>query len=165
MTTAIFGLVGVVVGAALTALLNYYLQRAADRRRWDREDALRREHWEREDRAALRAERVNLYRAYVEQAHRVLDVEGFDRDKMRLMMYQIELLGSSDVTRWGVPIYFDAEDAWEEMNTPPSEGTGEADWHDLQHDLYKFNQAVRAELGIPEPPPKPPPRPIESDDE
>jgi len=62
MTTAIVGLVGVIVGSVLTALLNFYLQRAADRRRWEREDELQKHRWEREDRDGLRAERIGLYR-------------------------------------------------------------------------------------------------------
>ena len=44
MTAAIFGLVGVVIGAMLSALLNYLLQRSQDLRRFKREDEYRDYH-------------------------------------------------------------------------------------------------------------------------
>jgi len=160
MTTAIVGLVGVIVGSALTALLNFYLQRAADRRRWEREDALQRQHWEREDQAGLRAERISLYRDYVAQVHRVMDTLEFNPDEMRLMMYQIELLGSAEVVKWGVPLFFDALDVDGESRIRPPKSKIDEATDTLNRHLHKFNQAVRAELGIPEPPPSPPPRPI-----
>ncbi len=50
MSPAVVALLGVVVGALLTAFLNFFLQRAADGRRWKREEAAQRERWEREDR-------------------------------------------------------------------------------------------------------------------
>ena len=165
MTTAIVGLVGVIVGSVLTALLNFYLQRAADQRRWKREDELQRQHWEREDRAALRAERISLYRDYLAKVYRVVNMIEFDENELRLMMYQIELLGSSEVSRHGVPLFFEASEVWHESDKPPPESKIDEALNNIHDTLYDFNKAVRAELGIPDPPPSPlPPPRIEGKD-
>ena len=165
MTTAIVGLVGVIVGSALTALLNFYLQRAADRRRWEREDELQRQHWEREDRTGLRAERIGLYRDYVAQVLLARSFSGFDDAAMRRMMYEIQLLGSAEAATWAVRLYYDAVDVDYEATVPGPESELDQAMESLESTLSNFEQAVRAEFGIPEPPPKPPPRPIKSDDE
>ena len=49
VSTAVIGLGGVMVGAVLTTVLNFFLQRAADNRRWKREAKAQRERWEHED--------------------------------------------------------------------------------------------------------------------
>jgi hypothetical protein len=165
MTTALVGLVGVIVGSALTALLNFYLQRAADQRRWSREDELQQQHWQREAKAALRAERISLYRDYIAHVHRAMNTLDFNDEEMRLMMYQIELLGSDDVAKRGVDLYFAAQDVWTETHTKPPETKIDEAMQAIDTHLYNFNKAVRAELGIPEPPPSPPPRPIKNGDE
>jgi hypothetical protein len=165
MTTALVGLGGVIVGSVLTALLNFYLQRAADRRRWEREDELRRRHWEREDRLGLRAERISLYRDYVEQVDNAMDGLGFSAGEMRLMMYQIDLLGSEEVSSLGRSLYFKAMAFGRELDKPSElESKLDEALEALESSLYEFNKAVRAELGIPDPPPHPP-TPIEDKDE
>ena len=160
MTTAIFGKVGVIVGSVLTALLNFYLQKAADQRRWEREDELQRQHWEREDRAGLRTERIGLYRGYIAQVHQARDALGFDEEEMRRMMYEIELLGSDEVAGQAVELFFSTVDVWQEGNVPPPKSKIDQAMTDLERSLLGFNRAVRAEIGIPEPPRRggPPPR-------
>jgi len=62
LSAAVFGFIGVVIGSVLTALLNFFLQRAADNRRWAREDAVRSGQWEREYRTRHHHERLSAYR-------------------------------------------------------------------------------------------------------
>jgi hypothetical protein len=54
MTTAVIGLVGVIIGAILTALMNFYLQRAADQHRW-----------EIDERSRLRQDRYQAYTKFI----------------------------------------------------------------------------------------------------
>ena len=89
MITAIVGLVGVIVGSVLTALLNFYLQKAAELRRWKREDVRQQQLWEREDYTRFQADRLHLYRDYLVEAQRVRNLEGFNEEKMERMAVEI----------------------------------------------------------------------------
>lgn len=62
LSTAVFTLIGVVIGSVLTGLVNFILQREADNRRWAHEDAVRSGQWEREDRTRHHQERLSAYR-------------------------------------------------------------------------------------------------------
>lgn len=51
MSAAAYGIIGVVAGVLLTGLINFVLQRAADKRRWKYEDEAQQKRWEHEDKA------------------------------------------------------------------------------------------------------------------
>lgn len=51
MSAAAYGIIGVLAGVLLTGLINFFLQRAADRRRWQRDDEAQQKRWEHEDEA------------------------------------------------------------------------------------------------------------------
>lgn len=89
MTTAIIGLIGVLVGSLSTAFVNHYLQKQAEERRWKREDRVR-----------LREDRLTLYRDYYREIEKAKDLGlgSFNEDKLRLMIAEIELIGSSEVS-------------------------------------------------------------------
>jgi|SRR5829696_8364864 len=97
--------------------------------------------------------------------HRARDALGFDEDEMRRMMYQVELLGSREVVRWAVPLFFDTLDADIAARTRVPASKGDEAMDALDRSYHKFNQAVRAELGIPDPPPTRPPERIEVEHE
>lgn len=99
MSTAVIGLAGVVVGAVLTSLLNFFLQRAADERRWKREDEIQRERWRHEDRIRYQVERLNTYRDFSARARRAMNSGGedFDADLMAPLLHEIELISSDEV--------------------------------------------------------------------
>jgi hypothetical protein len=99
VTTAIANLVGVIIGSVLTALLNLYLQREADKRRWKREDELQQQQWKREDQTRFQADRMRIYRDFLVEARRARNLEPtFDEERMQRMVGEIELIsGSSNV--------------------------------------------------------------------
>jgi hypothetical protein len=64
---ATIGFVGVVVGALLTGVLNYFLQRAADKRRWEHEQSVQQQRWDREDEIREQQEQSTLVQQYLFQ--------------------------------------------------------------------------------------------------
>jgi len=92
MITAIVGLVGVIVGSVLTALLNFYLQKAAELRRWKREDERQQQLWEREDHTRFQADRLHLYRDFRVEVQRARNLERFTEAEMERMAAEIELI-------------------------------------------------------------------------
>ncbi len=110
MNTALVGLGGVVLGVVLTSLLNFFLQKAADDRRWKREDEaqrerwrhedeVQRERWRHEDRIRYQVERLSVYRDFSLGARRTMNSGGeeFDADRMDPLFHEIELIGSDEV--------------------------------------------------------------------
>lgn len=140
MTAAIFGLVGVVVGSVLTALLNYWLQRRADERRWDREDQLR-----------FHAERLRLYRDFSVEAAKAYGE--FDLEKFTTQLHEIDLIGAPKVAKaarslWiyasGVGLEYEMKEAGEEF----SQDLGRIEMNFTTTNLA-FTEAAREELGLP----------------
>ncbi len=86
MTTAIFGLVGVVIGGVLSALLNYLLQSAQDRRRWEREDQLK-----------FEPERLALYRNFLNGVESPRSWDESERERLSRILSEMELLSSKAV--------------------------------------------------------------------
>jgi hypothetical protein len=150
MNTAIVGLVGVIVGAVLTTVLNFYLQRAADIRRWQREEQRQQQLWEREDRTRFQEERLRVYRDFIVAAKRARDLKEFNEDNMSNMVGEIELIsGTSNVVWPAVNLRYLSEDVWlaGHRRTPPQEEDLVIDkW---EREYAKFNRAAQAELGIP----------------
>lgn len=138
MTAATFGLVGVVIGAVLSALLNFLLQRSQDLRRWKREDELK-----------FEPERLELYRDFLNGMERARSSGKSEDDKLSVMLSEMELLSSSAV-------YNRASEAFSFTRKLRSA------WLDDKHDhhdlldaedhlaelMYRFNRAVRKELGV-----------------
>jgi len=155
MTTAIVGLVGVIIGSVLTALLNFYLQRAAELRRWKREDERQQQLWEREDHTRFQADRLHLYRDFMVEAQRVRNLEGFNEMEMERMAVEIELVSSSaNVVHPAMALLYDTKDLWAYLhNGVGSEAETVGKW---ERNLYRFNQAAQDELGIPQKPYRPP---------
>lgn len=156
MSPAVIALLGVVVGALLTALLNFFLQRAADGRRWEREDAAQRERWEREDRVRFQAERLGVYRDFLMEARRTLDTggEAFDEDRMAPLLREIELIGSDEVAVTATDVFMHASQAHHadrrfRQRRESGEKAEEAMLR-FEESHRWFLRASRAELGIPE---------------
>ena len=156
MSSAVIALLGVVVGALLTALLNFLLQRVADGRRWEREDVAQRERWEREDRVRFQAERLGVYRDFLMEARRALDTggEAFDEDRMAPLLREIELIGSDEVAVAATDVFMHASQAHHadrrfRQNRESGDKAEEAMLR-LEESHRWFLGASRAELGIPE---------------
>lgn len=99
MSAAAYGIIGVVVGSLLTGLINFFLQRAADERRWKHEDEAQRERWRHEDRIRYQVERLSVYRDFSLGARRAMNSGGeeFDADHIDPLFHEIELIGSDEV--------------------------------------------------------------------
>lgn len=155
MTAAIFGLIGVVVGSTITALLNYWLQKSADERRWQRESKVQQEQWEREDKLRFQPERFQLYRDFMLEAERTYALERFDSEKLRTMIAEIELLeymtlDEAAVSVEAIHVLVVAEELW---------AAHRRGWHDrdeeevnaargeLERALRNFKRDARKELG------------------
>ena len=152
MTTALIGLVGVIVGSLLTTSVGYLLQKRADERRWKREDAVK-----------LRDEQLKLYRDYNREIERTRDLQGFNEEKLRLMMSEMELIASDAVAGHAVRLFFNAMEWWRDSDIPPSKGGNDRSKDELDKEHYEFTRTIRQELGIwkdwsKEPPPKPLPK-------
>lgn len=70
------GVVGIVIGALLTATLNFLQQRAADNRRFTYEERMQNRRWEREDQRLFHAERIQAYKEF----HRAVTAYTYERD-------------------------------------------------------------------------------------
>ncbi len=160
MSAAVIALVGVVVGALLTALLNFFLQRTADERRWRREDEAQRLRWEHEDRIRFQAERLRLYRDFLVGAQRGLETggEAFDADRMAPLLQEIELVGSAEVAETAADVVIHGSQAhhadrrFRENRRPGSEA--EEAMLRFEESHRQFVAAAKAELGISEGPPE-----------
>lgn len=142
MTAAIFGIIGVVVGSVLTAVLNYFLQKSLDNRRW-----------EREDRQNFQQERVRVYRELLIEADRVekLKTNLITEDDWSRILSEIDMFSSSLGVRLAArEMAFHATEV--ERTTATSDKI--KDWHEAQQKLREargnFGIAAREELGIKE---------------
>jgi hypothetical protein len=147
MTTAIVGLVGVIIGSVLTALLNFYLQREADNRRWKREDEKQRQVWHREDRTRFHAERLRLYRDFLVEARRVYELERLAEERMDQMAMEISLISSAKVSNLAYTLLMAVEKGYRlshEKDAEPNLGVAMDTYWRLRDD---FSSAARAELG------------------
>ena len=99
MSAAAYGIIGVLAGVLLTGIVNFFLQRAADHRRWKQEDESQRERWRHEDRIRYQVERLSVYRDFSLGARRAMNSGGeeFDADRMDPLFHEIELIGSEEV--------------------------------------------------------------------
>ena len=84
----------------------------------------------------------------------------FDEDKMRRTMYEIELLGSYEVSLEAVPLFFHTAEFWREADIPPAKSNIHEAMMILEKSLFAFNKAVRSELKIPDDPPMRQPEPL-----
>lgn len=140
VTAAIFGIVGVVIGTVLSATLNFLLQRTQDRRRWEREDELK-----------FEPERLALYRDFLNGMERSRPWDKSERERLSGILSEMELLSSRVV-------YERAYEAFEfskRLQSAWSDEKGDYDPYDLaeaedhlQELSYRFNRAVRKELGV-----------------
>lgn len=140
------------MGSLTTTVVSFHLQKRADERRWRREDVVR-----------LREERLKLYRDYNQEIQRARELHGFDQDKLRLMMSEIELIGSEEVSGYAIRLFYDAFDWWRAADTRPSDKTGlnpDAALDKLEKTYFKYMKAVKQELGIWEERTGPPPAPL-----
>lgn len=129
-----------VIGAVLSALLNYVLQSAQDRRRWEREDKLK-----------FEPERLVLYRDFLNGMERTRPWDRSERERLSGILSEMELLSSRAVFERAHEAFTFAKElqsAWsdEEGNHDPYD-LAEAEEH-LQDLIYRFNRAVRKELGV-----------------
>lgn len=141
------------VSAAAGLLGNFFLQRSADKRRWEREDEIRRQGWEREDRIRFQSERQALYRDYLVGVRQALETggEGFDAARMAPLSHQIELIGSSEVTNAAEDILMhgqQAKIAAERFHNNQWPGSkAEEAMLRLEESERRFINAAKAELG------------------
>ncbi len=147
MTTAIVGIVGVIIGSVLTALLNFYLQRAADNRRWQREDEQQQQMWNREDRTRFHADRLRLYRDFLVEARRVYDLDASTEDRMDQLATEISLISSAEVSKLAAWLLM----AVDRVSILSRQKDAEPDLGNAQHSYWlrraDFSSAARAELG------------------
>lgn len=140
MTSAIFGFVGVVIGVVLSALLNFFLQRAQDIRRWNREDKRK-----------FEPERLALYRDFLNLVEHTRPWDSAERERLSTILSEMELLGSLAVFRRAHEVFKFTEEldaAWrdEKADHDPYD-LGESEEH-LKDLIYRFNRSVRKELGV-----------------
>lgn len=138
MTAAIFGLIGVVIGAVLSAVLNHELQRRQDVRRWKREDQTR-----------YQSERLSLYRDFLNEVERTNSGAGLEREKLYRMLSEIELLGTYAIYKAAARLFQMAE-LWVETHQGTDENSEETVEVGIQAHIYEFVVAVRRDLGVPE---------------
>jgi hypothetical protein len=150
MITAIVGLVGVIVGSVLTALLNFYLQKAAELRRWKREDERQQQLWEREDHTRFQADRLHLYRDFRVEAQRARNLERFTEAEMERMAAEIELIsGPANVVHPAMDLLYDTKDLWASLTQGGNEDETLGKW---EKNMHRFDQPTQDELGIPKMP-------------
>ena len=136
MTAAIFGLVGVVIGGVLSALLNYLLQRAQDRSRWKREDELK-----------FEPERLALYRDFLNGIERAHSGQGLERERLSGTLSEMELLSSMAVYERALAAFGFVEKLHSGSWQDEAEELADVEDH-MQELKYRFNRAVRKELGV-----------------
>jgi hypothetical protein len=145
VTIAVFSIVGVVVGG----LLNFFLQKWQEERRWKREDESR-----------FAPERLSLYRDFVNEMERVRSGERFERELLWRQIAEMEVLSSRAAYSRAVESVQFAEENWamlcgEEEPPVARDSDGEEvpfDREDVREMLetrtYRFIRTVRNELGV-----------------
>jgi hypothetical protein len=145
MTTAIIGLIGVVLGAAISSALTYFLQKAADDRRWEREAEQRRLEWHRENEYRDYHERRQAYSEFMASTDRLFagdgSLEAFKQ--YRVCEAAVRLIATAEVEKAADVLGYRARGA---ASGAP---VGNAEYGGA---LQDFLRAAREDLGKPPPP-------------
>ncbi len=132
-------IIGVVTGAMVTGAVNFLIQRAADFRRWQREDQIR-----------FHVDKPHLYRDFLDKVRFARDIRFCDSwmaDDMSSLVSEMNLISFTDVSNAAQQLSLTIQ-RWCETGAASFKGDTEERELALDAAHSDFVKATRRELGI-----------------